>query len=209
MVQPWALALFKCAHHVQLWDKTGASAPVCIRLDYKADKTQSGGLVWENKIKRREGKKREIMQEEKEKPSQKSQGSRAAQTNRWLHKQATNCVVKHQFRKPQLWAAADVMGSTAFIPSVFLHQGACLIRQEGLPFSDPGPPTAVHRNAHLNSNGGELHRPPSPPFSFPRLSRFILRLINRTQLLTGSFLQNRGAFLVTYFSWERARSFFF
>lgn len=41
---------------------------------------------------------------------------------------------------------------------------------------------------------------PSPPFSFPRLSRFILRPINRTQLLTGSFLQNRGAFLLTSFS---------
>lgn len=101
------------------------------------------------------------------------------------------------------------MGSTAFIPSVFLHQGACLIRQEGLPFSDPGPPTAVHRNAHLNSNGGELHWPPSPPFSFPRLSRFILRLINRTQLLTGSFLQNRGVFSLTSFSRERARRGFF
>lgn len=131
-------------------------------------KRSQGG--WCERTRSRGGreKKREIMQEEKEKPSQKSQGSRAAQTNRWLHKQTANCVVKHQCRKPQLWAAADVMGSTAFIPSVFLHQGACLIKQEGLPFSDPGPPTAVHRNAHLNSNGGELHRPPESPLLLPQ-----------------------------------------
>lgn len=166
MVQPWALALFKCAHHVQLWDKTRASAPVCIRQDYKADKMQSGGLVWRDKIKR--GRKKETMQET-ENPSQRSQGIRAIQTNWWLHKQAVDCVIKHQCGKTQHWAAAGLMGSTAFIPSVFLYQELFDQRGRAAIFKSwPCDSCAPKRTSKFKWRRATSAPSPSPPF-FPGL----------------------------------------
>lgn len=163
MVQPWALASFKCAHHVQLWDKTRASAPVCIREDYEADKMQSGGDgAGVKEQDQEEGKKGNYAGDGKS-LADESQGSRATRTNWSLHKQAVDCVLKHQWREPQ---------PTRWDPPrsapLYSFPRRWLIRQEGLPFSDRSPPTAVHPNAHLNSNGGELHQLQVLPFFSPR-----------------------------------------
>lgn len=204
MVQPWALALFKCAHYVQLWDKTGASAPVCIRLDYKAHKAQSGGAGVREQD--QEGKEREIMPG-REAPSQKSQGNGAVQTTWWLRKQAVHCVIKHQCQKTQLWAAGAVIGSAVFIPSVFLHH--TLFDQTGrtaIFWSQPSDSCAQKCTSKF-----KWRTAPPAPYSFPRLSRsrFILWLINRMQLLTGLVLQNRKTFLLTSFSESGPRGVFF
>lgn len=126
VVKPWALALFKCGHHVQLQDKTWISALV-MHIMQETEYTHKGVKVVG--------------------PVKPTGGCTDKQ-----------CVIKHRCWYPPRSSP------------LYSFTRRCVIRQEGLPFSHPGPVTAVHWNAHLNSNGGELHQLQAPhpsPLFFP------------------------------------------